>query len=68
MQAIDSVVVYLDDILISGSMEGHLQVLDEVLSRLDRVGSRVKRSKWEFMKPSVTYLSHRIDASGLHPL
>ena len=69
LQGIDSVVVYLDDILISGSTEeGHLQVLDEVLSRLDRAGLRVKKSKCEFMKPSVTYLGHRIDANGLHPL
>ena len=43
-------------------------MLEEVLSRLDRAGLRVKQSKCEFMRPSVTYLRHRIDATGLHPL
>ena len=69
LQGINGVVVYFDDILIMGeSEEAHLKALDEVLSRLDRAGLRVKRSKCEFMQPSVTYLGHRIDANGLHTL
>jgi transposase InsO family protein len=69
LQGIESVVVYLDDILITGATEEeHLRTLDEVLSRLDKAGLRVKRSKCEFMRESVTYLGHRIDADGLHPL
>lgn len=69
LQRVNGVVVYLDDILISGSTEDqHLAALDEVLSRLDRAGLRVKRSKCEFLRPSVTYLGHKIDAQGLHPL
>ena len=69
LQGIDGVVVYLDDILITGqTKEAHLMALEKVLSRLDRAGLRVKKSKCEFMKPSVTYLGHRIDANGLHPL
>ena len=31
-------------------------------------GLRVKRSKCEFINPSVSYLGHKIDANGLHPL
>ena len=69
LQGIKGVVVYLDDILITGaSEEAHLQTLDEVLSRLEKAGLRVKGKKCEFMRPSVTYLGHRIDAAGLHPL
>ena len=69
LQGMKGVVVYLDDILITGpSKEAHLKTLDEVLSRLDRAGLRVKKSKCEFLKTSVTYLGHRIDADGLHPL
>ena len=69
LQGIDGVVVYLDDILVTGSTEeSHLQALDEVLSRLDKAGLRVKQSKCEFLRKSVTYLGHRIDADGLHPL
>ena len=69
LQGISGVVVYLDDILISGSTEEqHLTVLYEVLNRLDKAGLRVKKSKCEFLRPSVTYLGHQIDAEGLHPL
>ena len=61
--------MYLDDILITGSTEDeHLRALEEVLDRLDKAGLRVKQSKCEFMRPSVDYLGHRIDATGLHPL
>ena len=69
LQGIDGIVVYLDNILITGqTKEAHLMALEKVLSRLDRAGLQVKKSKCEFMKPSVTYLGHRIDANGLHPL
>ena len=69
LKGIDGVVAYMDDILITGnSEENHLKALDEVLSRLDKAGLRVKQAKCEFMRESVTYLGHRIDADGLHPL
>ena len=69
LQGIEGVVVYLDDILITGSTEGkHLEPLEEVLSRPDKVKLRVKSKKCEFLKTSVTYFGYRIDATGLHPL
>ena len=69
LQGVSGVIVYLDDILISSStQEQHLAAPDKVLSRLDKAGLRVKRSKCEFMRPFVTYLGHKIDAQGLHPL
>ena len=69
LQGIDGVVVYLDDILVTGSTEeAHLKELEEVLRRLEQAGLRVKQSKCAFMRPSVCYLGHRIDAEGLHPL
>ena len=46
LQGIEGVVVYLDDILVTGSTEvAHLKALDEVLGRLERAGLRVKRRK-----------------------
>ena len=36
--------------------------------RLSDTGLRVKQSKCLFMVPTVTFLGHRIDAKGLHPL
>ena len=48
LQEIEGVVVYLDDSLITGSMESmeekHLKTLDEVLSHLDKAG-RASKSK-----------------------
>ena len=70
LQRIPGVVVYLDDILLTGATkEEHLQALDDVLKRLETAGLRSKRSKCCFMAPpSVDYLGHRIDSEGLHPL
>ena len=69
LQGIKGAVVYLDDILISGSTEAeHLKMLDEVLKRLSEAGLRVKQEKCMFLQTPVEYLGHRIDAAGLHPL
>ena len=55
LRGIVKVVVYLDDILITGtSEEDHLSTLEEVLKRLQDAGLRLKR--------------YKIDAEGLHPL
>ena len=68
LQGIQNVVVYLDDILITGSSEEqHLKNLSEVLKRLQQAGLRLKKEKCEFLATSVVYLGHRIDAKGLHP-
>ncbi|RXN15243.1 Retrovirus-related Pol poly from transposon opus [Labeo rohita] len=59
---------FLDDILVTASTkEEHIRKLDEVLTRLERYGLRVKLSKCQFMQSSVEYLGHRIDKEGLHP-
>ena len=60
--------MYIDDILVTGkSEEEHLQTVDEVLSRLEAAGLRLKRDKCTFMLPSVEYLGHTILAEGLQP-
>ena len=54
LQDIPSVIVYIDDILISGqSEEEHLQLLERVLDRLERAGLRLKREKCVLMAESV---------------
>ena len=69
LQGISGVVTYLDDILIAGNTEEqHLAALDEVLTRLEKAGLRVKPNKCEFMRTSVAYLGHMVDEMGLHPL
>ena len=68
LQGIPRVLVYLDDILITGtSTEEHMSNLRVVLSRLQEAGLRLRKDKCEFMVPAVQYLGHVIDASGLHP-
>jgi len=62
------VIVYLDDILVTGKDEQkHLQSLEEVLKRLVQARLRARKSKCLFMASAVSYLSHKIDTEGLHP-
>ena len=68
LQGIDHVSIYIDDILITGRSEReHLQRLDEVLTRLETAGMRLRKSKCAFMQSAVDYLGHRIAGDGLHP-
>ncbi len=68
LQGLDHVTCFLDDILVNASpKEEHIRRLDEVLTRLERYGIRVKFSKYQFMQTSVEYLGHRIDKEGLQP-
>ncbi|XP_041961667.1 uncharacterized protein K02A2.6-like [Alosa sapidissima] len=69
LRGIPRVAVYLDDILLSGVDEAdHLRKLEEVLTRLEEAGLRLKRSKCTFLQEEVEYLGHRVDAQGLHPV
>ena len=48
-----------------GHGKEHLERLGEVLRRLQAHGVRMKLSKCSFLKGSVEYLGHRVDAEGL---
>ncbi|XP_064463042.1 uncharacterized protein K02A2.6-like [Ornithodoros turicata] len=62
------VVVYLDDILITGtSDQDHVDNLERVLSRLEQAGLRLKLEKCMFFDLQAEYLGHIIDAEGVHP-
>ena len=39
-----------------------------MLDRLEKAGLRARKEKCQFFVPSVSYLGHKIDAEGLHPL
>ena len=54
LQGIPNVVVYLDDILVTGkTLKEHRQNLETVLTRLSQAGLRLKSSKCTFFKPEV---------------
>ncbi|XP_065197172.1 uncharacterized protein K02A2.6-like [Sycon ciliatum] len=65
---IPMVVVYLDDILISGTTrEEHDLHVKMVLERLESAGLRLNRDKCVFGRSSVTFLGHIIDSTGITP-
>ena len=66
LQGAPQTLCFIDDILITGSSEEeHLKNLGEVLRRLQAHGVQLKKEKCAFMKESVEYLGHRVDASGI---
>ena len=68
LQNIPGVIVYIDDVLITGKNdEEHLKSLETVLKRIDDVGMLLKREKCVFMAKSVSYHGHIINSQGLHP-
>ena len=69
VQGIPGVVVYIDDVLITGpSNEEHLKSLEDVLKHVKEAGLKLQQNKCSFMSPSVTYLENKIDAEERHPL
>ena len=67
LQGLDGVICYLHDIMVTGRSESeHWDNLKNVFRRLREHGVRVKCNKCTFMKDSVQYLGHRINAQGLH--
>lgn len=63
---INGVVVYLDDILISGvDAEDHLKNLEKLLERLEKKGLRCKLDKCSFAQEKIAYLGHTISTNGI---
>ena len=69
LQGIPHVVVYLDDIILTGVTKAqHLETLDVVLGRLVEAGLRLTGKKCTFLADEVVYLGHWIDQLGLYPV
>ncbi len=68
LQGISNVLVYLDDIIITGKpLSEHLSTLRTVLESLETAGIRLKKEKCSFLLPSVEFLGHHILAKGAQP-
>ena len=64
----DSVIVYLDDILIySNSLEEHQKHLEQVLERLESNGLYAKPSKCEIGKKSLEFVGHLVGNGKVQP-
>jgi len=60
---------FIDDILIAtDTEEEHLEVVAEVLRRLEAAGLKCHPKKCRWMQPSVEYLGHNIGQGGISPV
>ena len=57
--------VYLDDLLISESFDGHLQHLEKALKKICDTGLKLNLGKYQLLRPEVSYLGHTISAKGV---
>ena len=59
-------IIYLDDVVVfSATPKDHLNRLRAVFERLRQAGLKLKPSKCEFFKDSITYLGHVVSAEGV---
>lgn len=62
LQGIPNVIVFLDDVLITGKTESdHLRNLSKVLTKLEKAGLRARKSKYKFMAKPMVFLGHTYD-------
>ena len=67
LQGVDGVSVYLDDILVAScTLDEHLNRLADVLQCLENFWMRLNKQKYFFLRSSIEYLGHVVDAEGIH--
>ena len=67
-QTFQSVLIYLDDILVFGStIEETMQRLDMVLTRLAKLNLKVKSGKCQFFFEQLRFLGHLVSEDGISP-
>ena len=67
LAGIDGVIVYFDDILITGTNQAeHDTRLRQVLDRFEKAGLQLKKAKCELNQESVKYLGFIVSSKGLH--
>ena len=60
--------IYLDDVIVySRTEEEHLTRLRAVFERFLESGLKLKPSKCHFFRTEISYLGHKVSASGMEP-
>lgn len=68
LRGIENVFTYLDDVIIvSTSLQQHLEKIKEVFDRFKAHNLKVQLAKSEFLKKQVTFLGHELTSDGLKP-
>ena len=69
MESLEYVQAYIDDLLCisRGSLEDHLEKLEEVLKRLCEVGLKVNAEKSTFCALEIEYLGYILTRDGIKP-
>ena len=58
----------LDDLIVTGVDEvQHVSNLHKTLSKLERCGVKLKKSKCAIMQPQIEYFAFIVDRHGIHP-
>ena len=60
---------YIDDLLITsnGTIQDHLQKVEQVLQRLQKAGLKVNANKSKFCRSEVEYLGYLVTRDGIKP-
>ncbi len=69
METLEYVQAYIDDLLYitRGTLEDHLDKLEEVLRRLHDAGLKVNAAKWFFCTHEIEYLGYMLTRGGIKP-
>ena len=60
-------IIYLDDVVVyASSVKEHLVRLEAVFQKLKTAGLKLKPSKCELFKKSISYLGHVVSEEGVH--
>ena len=60
-------IIYLDDVVVfAPTVEEHLKRLEGVFQKLKEAGLKLKPSKCELFKKSISYLGHVVSEEGIH--
>ena len=60
-------IIYLDDVIIFGHTEEHLEHLQVVFECFREFNLKLKPAKCSFFQTEIVYLVHHISSEGIHP-